>query len=295
MQSRFGVSKPYWDKMKAPHWPEFDWLVRHELTELDRSYQNDVISRHFHNPSYHPSMNQLARHKFNGLDSITASYSQSMQDIFTLTLLNGKTNGTYLELGSNDPVDFNNTYLLSQFGWKGISVDIEKWLIPVWKEKRPNSTFVCHDAVTIDYNDLLKKYNFPQQVDFLQVDIDQLNTSDFLETLFSINYRFSVITVEHDIYNPDCAGEKMSLEKVLIKHNYKRLIENITCLDFKLDKHVPYEDWWIDPNQIDKDIQEKFFTVGLEKVYPFELFCLPNSVDHLMPSVLNQKNIWNKQ
>ena len=35
-----------------------------------------------------------------------------MQDMFVLTVLNGKTNGTYLEIGSGDPFIGSNTALL---------------------------------------------------------------------------------------------------------------------------------------------------------------------------------------
>jgi hypothetical protein len=295
MQPRFGVTQPYWETMKAPHWPDFNWLITHHIDELDESYRDDVSKRHFHNPSYHPSMSQIARHRFNGIDKITTSYSQSMQDIFILTLLNGKTNGTYLELGAFDPVNWNNTYLLSQFGWTGVSIDIIKTLESTWKEKRPTSIFIGQDAFTIDYSALLEKYNFPKQIDFLQVDIDDVNANILLDSLLLLGYRFSVIMAEHDFFIPGNADEKLGLENVLNKHNYKRLVENVTCKDFGSDDHVPYEDWWIDVSQIDIAIQEKFLTVGLEKVWPFELFCLPNSVDHLMPRVLNQKNIWKQK
>ena len=39
------------------------------------------------------------------------SYSQSAQDIFVLSVLDQKRDGTYLEIGSSVPVDNNNTYL----------------------------------------------------------------------------------------------------------------------------------------------------------------------------------------
>ena len=291
MITRFGVNRVYWNSMKAPHWPSFDQLVNSEFDELDKSYKNDILKRHYHNPSYHPSMNQVARHRIDILDNIDNSYSQSMQDIFVLTLLNGKLNGTYLELGASEPINYNNTYLISTLGWNGISIDNQEFLIPLWKKDRPESSFICQDAFNIDYNVLFKKYNLPNQIDFLQVDVDHEDQSVLLDSLFLTGHRFSLIMYETDMFLGP--AEKNKAEKILVRNNYKKLIENIVCKDFSMDQMVPFEDWWIDADYIDADIQEKFLTVNLEKVYPFELFCMPGSVDHLMDNILSQKNIWN--
>ena len=39
-------------------------------------------------------------------------YSQAQQDVFILNILKGKQNGSFIELGSNDPIVINNTFLL---------------------------------------------------------------------------------------------------------------------------------------------------------------------------------------
>ena len=117
---RFGVNYGYWQNMKAPHWPEWENLIDMEFDLLPVDIQN----RHWYDPSYHPSMSTVARHFFNNIDKIKGSYSQAMQDIFVLTLLDGKTNGVYLEIGSFEPLKYNNTFLLTQFDWNGISIDI---------------------------------------------------------------------------------------------------------------------------------------------------------------------------
>ena len=44
--------------------------------------------------------------------NIKANHSQAYQDLFVLTMLSGKKNGRYLEIGGNHPSEFNNTYLL---------------------------------------------------------------------------------------------------------------------------------------------------------------------------------------
>ena len=45
--------------------------------------------------------NQKLVYKFNLSENIERNYSQMLQDIFVLTVLNGKSTGTYVEIGSS--------------------------------------------------------------------------------------------------------------------------------------------------------------------------------------------------
>jgi tetratricopeptide (TPR) repeat protein len=57
------------------------------------------------------------RFKFDGSNEIKQNYSQAYQDMFVLSMLSGKRNGTYVEIGSSDPFKGNNTALLeTKFG-----------------------------------------------------------------------------------------------------------------------------------------------------------------------------------
>lgn len=50
-------------------------------------------------------------------------FSQGGEDIHCLQLLKGKKNGFYVEVGSNHPVIYSNTFKLYLEGWKGILID----------------------------------------------------------------------------------------------------------------------------------------------------------------------------
>jgi hypothetical protein len=65
-----------------------------------------------------------------------------------------------VELGSNDPIVINNTFLLeTHFNWKGIMIEYDNKYFDKYKEVRPNSIHILNDATLIDYNELfLKKY-----------------------------------------------------------------------------------------------------------------------------------------
>lgn len=284
---RFGINFGYWQNIKAAHWPDWPALSMMDLDDIDQTYREEVKCRHNYEPSYHPSMMTVARHCFPGLEKINGSFSQSMQDIFVLTLLDGKNNGTYLELGSFEPVCYNNTYLLTRFGWTGISIDISADLKQHWQDQRPNDNFMCCDALSLDYDNLLKNANLPDQIDYLQIDIDQgQGDVDVLEKILDTGKRFSVITFEHE------QDFKAASSRVLQSHGYELLVENIACKDFRYDTWHVFEDWWIDPMQIDQSIQDKFRNIDVKITYAFENFCTPGSVSHLMPAVLDQKDIW---
>jgi hypothetical protein len=267
--------------MKSPNWPNWETLIKTDSSQL----LEDIIHRHWFDPSYHPSMLAVARHNFPGLERIAGSYSQSMQDIFVLTLLNGKTNGIYLELGCNHPIKYNNTYLLTKFGWHGLSVDIDERFSKVWQTERPDDKFLAADATQLDYNLALK--DFPCVIDYLQIDTDTGSGDvDILQKLLSTNKRFGFISFEHEqIYQQDSST-------LFLEYGYKRMAKNIICKDFKKNSWHIYEDWWVDPNLVQKEILEKFKDNQAEISYPFELFCVPGSVDHLMQLVQNQKDIW---
>ena len=134
----------------------------------------------------------------------TLSYSQAAQDLFVLKVLNNKTNGTFVEIGSRHPIISNNTYLLeNQYNWKGVMVTRDEQWVSLYKESRPNSENIIKDAVTVNYNKVLEKY--PRDIDYLQISLEVSNMST-LNTLLKLNdsvfktHRFATITFEHDFY-----------------------------------------------------------------------------------------------
>lgn len=189
------------------------------------------------------------RVKFDTAQDLKQNYSQSLQDIFTLSVLNGKRNGTYLEIGGADGIDINNTFLLeSEYDWKGIAFE---WLEPGWNSytsKRKNPC-LCEDATKADYAKLLVDYDFPSQIDFLQVDIEPAQqTLDALKAIPHDRYRFSVICFETAIY----CGEDMHVQQeqidLLESLGYVMIAKNVSNVG-----NDPFEDWWVDPTAVDMD------------------------------------------
>jgi hypothetical protein len=109
---------------------------------------------------------------FNGVERVDQNYSQALQDIFVLTMLNGKENGTYVEIGGAHPININNTYLLeSVFNWSGVSFEINTDLANFYNNERSNKC-ICTDATQVNYSKVFEENNLSNQIDYLQVDID---------------------------------------------------------------------------------------------------------------------------
>ena len=196
------------------------------------------------------------RCKFQGIEKIEHNFSQAYQDMLVLTCLNGKTNGTYLEIGAYHSTSLSNTYLLeSVFGWDGLSIDIEPSTSYSFNADRKNK-LIIGDALILDYNEILKKSGLPKRIDYLQLDIEpQKNTLECLKKLPLDDYRFNVITYETDFYDHTFSKEK-SLEnreksrEILKSKGYFLLAGNV-C---NLSKNDPFEDWYIDPEVIPSNV-----------------------------------------
>jgi len=190
------------------------------------------------------------RFNFKGLENIEKNYSQCYQDLFVLSCLNGKRNGTYLEIGAGSPFYGNNTALLSELNWRGISLDILEVAEQSWKEKRPNNKFIRQDAINADYIKLCQSNGLPRYIDYLQLDIDPAyNTLAALKNIPLDVLEFGVITYEHDFYIDKDNTNRKESRKILQDAGYKLVAANISP-----DTNSPYEDWYINPKYIKENI-----------------------------------------
>ena len=265
------MSRRNYDVLKGTDWPDYDIFLNLALEEiLPESIRNEILNFINVEPKYHKSLFPLLKHQFVGAEEIAEHYSHSWQDLFVLTMLDGKRNGTYLEIGANDPIHINNTYLLEQFGYSGISIDINQDLN--WASKRLKSKYIVADATAINYNELLK--DMPKQIDYLQIDIDpEQATLEALQKLPHDKYRFSVITYETDAYKGNLTIRDASRE--LFKSlGYKMIVKNVGTKEDKSWSYGPwvsYEDWYVDPNVINQSISDRFETLK-DINLPHEIF-----------------------
>jgi hypothetical protein len=201
---------------------------------------------------YNKSMYSHFKFKFPSLENIEQSYAQALQDMFVLSALKGKRNGVFLEIGAFEPVFISNTYLLdSQYGWKGISVEINPDCAVQFRNVGRSGTFVLGDALLVDYNTLLSSSGFGDRLDYLSLDIEpNTNTLACLKKIPLDKFRFSVITFETDAY--DISRDRYVREKsrgILESFGYTLVAGNIS----NLSALYPFEDWYLDSSFFDKE------------------------------------------
>jgi hypothetical protein len=186
-----------------------------------------------HNFNY----NKKFKLEFEGSSSINEFYSQAGQDVFVLSVLNGKKNGKFLDIGSCWPKIINNTYLLeSKFGWDGVLIELDENLANECKINR-KSKVICGDATQVDYNHI---FNELGEVDYMSLDIDGTPTLDVLKKLPLKEHKIKVITFEHDAYR---VGDFVRSEsrKLFTDLGYIRI-----CGDVANENNI-YEDWYVHP------------------------------------------------
>ena len=232
----------------------------HFNVEMDQGYSQLVknnmeflnINQYLH--TYYDKSKYLdLRWPFKGSEFIEKNYSQSYQDMFVLTALNGKRNGKYLEIGAAEPFYGNNTALLeTQFDWTGYSLEIMEHLINPFKEARKNE-IIHTDATTVDYLAFLDGLDEGTEWDYLQVDCDPPSaTYEILKKIPFHKYKFATITYEHDYYADPQGDYRQKSRELLIKEGYVLVVGNIAP-----DNKRPYEDWWVHPDLVDNETIEK--------------------------------------
>lgn len=227
--------------------------------ELDEHYKKSVVDnlvrlngfkQEERFPIYTNEKYPLLKFKFPGAESIERNFSESYQDMFVLTMLNGKRNGTYLEIGAGNSFYGNNTALLEKtFDWTGVAVDLCEEFVNAHNNERKNPCLL-KNALSINYESLLSGMDFSETVDYLQLDCDPPEvTYKILLNIPFEKYKFAVITYEHDYYCDETKSFQEKSRKYLESYGYIRVVNNISPDEFR-----PYEDWWVHPDLIDKNI-----------------------------------------
>ena len=187
-------------------------------------------------------------------------HGQSFQDYFVLKCLNFKKSGIFVELGSEDPVKNNNSYgLETEYNWTGLMVEYYESFLADYKKYRPNSTHIIKDACLIDFNEEFHKLQFPTNIDYLQIDLIVQNRSPLtvLENLNNTvfdNYKFAVITYEHDYWVGNYFDIRAKSRKIFDQRGYIRVFSDVK------NGGNPYEDWYVHPDLVDMSFINKIIT-----------------------------------
>ena len=168
------------------------------------------------------------------------------QESFVLNITQEKRNGYYVEIGAFHSKVYSNTFLLETiYDWKGIALDVKENVIEEYNSNRKNPCVLANGA-DFNFDEYFLQNNFPKQIDFLQIDVENYEEKEAIKTLINIpfgRYRFSVICFEHD--------NMMSWKNEEIKILSRDIL---TTLGYELVVREHNEDFWVDPKAIDKSI-----------------------------------------
>lgn len=204
--------------------------------------------------TYTPEKFDRFKFKFPGLEEIQENFSEAYQDMFVLTMLEGKKNGTYIEIGAGSPFFGSNTVLLERFGWKGHGFDIN----PLAVHPDRKNPCVLKDALSIDYDKLITDMEYGDVIDFLQVDLEPAEiTYKALDVIPWDKYKFRVITFEHDYYNDETKSFRDKSREYLKSKGYELVITNIAPDTLRV-----FEDWWVHPDLVNRDIVNKIKNIS---------------------------------
>ena len=237
----------YWEEMDETH----KKAVEDNITRLGSGPESQA----FH--TYKSEDHKNLRYKFPGSVDISRNFSQVYQDMFILSMLNGKKNGTFLEIGGAEPFKGNNTVLLEKnFDWTGVSIEYSEKFVENYRKNR-SAKLIHDDALLLDYEKLLSENFEGNVVDYLQLDIEPArHTYECMLKLPFDKYKFAVITYEHDYY-VDVTRSYREKSREFLKSKGYVLIAN----DISPEGISNFEDWWVHPDLVDKNIIERMKSV----------------------------------
>jgi hypothetical protein len=180
--------------------------------------------------------------KFLGLFYKLSPYSQAGQDLFALELFGKK--GTYIDIGSGEPIRNNNSYLLEvKNNWSGFCLDFNISQKINWEKtpERINKVY-WSDATTFDYRNAIIENKLPNNVDFLSCDIDpQEKTFITLKKVFADGLRPKSIAFETDLYREKTDYSSLA-ESFLKPYGYEIGVKNVYS---NLKKNKIFETWFV--------------------------------------------------
>jgi len=166
-------------------------------------------------------------------------YSQIGQDKWVCEKLNFMPNGTWVDVGCQEPISINNTYAMeTQLGWKGVSIDIDPVAIHKWRTSGRNTDLLIQaDALKINYEDIFSQANLPEIIDYLSMDLEPPTLT--LLALYKIpfdKYKFKCITYETDAYRN--MGTEQPSRDYLASKGYVLIVPSQT-------QPCPQDDFWM--------------------------------------------------
>lgn len=167
-------------------------------------------------------------------------YSQAGQDFFAVDVCQVK---SYIEVGANRPIKFNNTYILeTKYQWRGFSIELETNYKKLWDEcsERQNK-ILWSNALNLNYKKTLENLNLPLHVGYLSCDLEPASvTFEALKKIINEGIQFDCITFEHDYYR-NKKDFDLQARNFLESKGYKVAVYDV----YAYKKNKMFETWFV--------------------------------------------------
>ena len=198
------------------------------------------------------------------------SYSFGGCDLLINYIFKNKSKGFYVDIGCQNPIDNNNTYLLFKRGWSGINIDLDQKNIDLFNLSRPNDINLClavsssaeiknlyfyHEGSavnslsnelsnykkdnpsnkkikTVILNDVLEKNNV-KIIDYLNIDVEG-HELDVLEGFNIEKYKPKVVSIEYLDF---------SLKKLEFKNNNIKNVLKSDIYQYFVNNNYSFVSW----------------------------------------------------
>ena len=184
---------------------------------------------------------------------IFESKSQAGQDLWAYKMLvepDNLFNGTFLDIGCNEPVAWNNTYALEQLGWTGLLMDNNEGCFGRCRVHRKANSILA-DATTFNWDTV-----GPKDFYYLSLDVDEA-TPDALANLLKFKIGFRAATIEHDSYRFGM-DPRNRMRDMMEAAGYLLLCRDVN----NNDPAFPFEDWWVNPHLVNMAVASRFLSFG---------------------------------
>jgi FkbM family methyltransferase len=191
-------------------------------------------------------------------------YSQAGQDEWIPDLFKSKKGGYFLDIGSHNGIDINNTYFLEkELEWSGICIEADP---KIFSSLITNRECKCINIAVSDVEgeisffqdgfsgrelespgsirvktktlkEIFSEVNPPKVIDYLSLDIEGMELKALQGFPFE-DYEILAITVEHNLYTGK-EKYKQEIRELLESKGYIIYKENIES------QGSPFEDWYI--------------------------------------------------
>ena len=169
------------------------------------------------------------------------SYSFGGVDLLVDYIFKDKKNGTYMDIGAQNPYSNNNTYLLYKRGWKGTNIDLDLENIKLFDIARKKDTNIC-TAVSSKIAELdLYFFHSKSPINTVEKIVADNNEAKFTSVkkikTTTLNFIFESNKIEHVNYlNIDVEGHELDVLKGFDLIKYKPDVMSIEYLDLEMKK-----------------------------------------------------------